>query len=371
MRAYIGLMLLGLGLAPAHAQTLGPPARDIEAVERQARVAAERQAQLAAQATKAQAQAQAIAARAVAIAARIQANETQATAIEGRIATLEAEQRAQRARLAAAQGKVVPLLTAIETLSRRPRALLIVQPGRTADAARITALLDAVLPVMRARTADLRREIANSRALRQALERERQRLAQVAAQLTRDARALAAAEAAQLQLAGLLSTKADEEAERAARLAANAQSLRGLLDRLARHDRRGGAVLRSVLRVPVSGQLTVAYGVPNSVGVHARGVSFATRPGAQVVAPAAGRVAFAGPFRTYGRIVILEHDDGRLSLLAGLGSVSVAAGHALVAGAPIGRMGPSRPELYFELRDAGTPVDPMRHLTTWPGASSQ
>ena len=88
------------------------------------------------------------------------------------------------------------------------------------------------------------------------------------------------------------------------------------------------------------------------------GIATATAPGAQVVSPGPGRVAFAGPFRGFDRIVIVEHAGGFTSLLTGLARVDTQVGDRLVAGSPLGVAGVGRPVVAFELRKDGVPVNP-------------
>jgi len=90
------------------------------------------------------------------------------------------------------------------------------------------------------------------------------------------------------------------------------------------------------------------------------------RPGGQVVAPYDGRVEFAGPFRGYGQILIIEHGDGYHSLLAGLDRIDGAVGQRLAAGEPVGSMPPDGhgAALYLELRRHGQPINPLPWLAT-------
>jgi septal ring factor EnvC (AmiA/AmiB activator) len=107
--------------------------------------------------------------------------------------------------------------------------------------------------------------------------------------------------------------------------------------------------------LPVAGRIVTGFGEASSGGgLRARGITLATRPGAQVVAPAAGRVAFAGRYEGYGRIVILEHDGGWTTLVTGLAATAPAVGDTLVQGAPLGVAGRT---IGVELRRAGEPVD--------------
>lgn len=132
------------------------------------------------------------------------------------------------------------------------------------------------------------------------------------------------------------------------------------------------------VRVPVRGALVSSFGSAASDLSQARGILLETRPQAQVVAPFDGRIVFQGPFRSYGQILIIEHQGGYHTVLAGLGRVDAVVGQWLVAGEPVGIMGTSggatadtgqsaagpvtsnqdHPKLYVELRHNGQPVDP-------------
>jgi septal ring factor EnvC (AmiA/AmiB activator) len=112
---------------------------------------------------------------------------------------------------------------------------------------------------------------------------------------------------------------------------------------------------------PAAGEIVTGFGSDSS-----KGLTFATRPGAQVVAPFDGRVVFAGAFRGYGQILIIGHGDGYHSLVAGLDRIDGSVGQWLVAGEPIGRMSAdeARPRLYLELRHNGQPINPLPWLAT-------
>jgi len=118
--------------------------------------------------------------------------------------------------------------------------------------------------------------------------------------------------------------------------------------------------------VPASGTLVESYGKANEVGLTSQGLAYTTRAGAQVVAPYDGRVLFAGPFKGYGEILIVEHSDGYHSLLAGLTRLDVSVGQWLIAGEPVGVMpkGEDKPRLYLELRHDGQPINPLPWLAT-------
>ncbi len=111
-------------------------------------------------------------------------------------------------------------------------------------------------------------------------------------------------------------------------------------------------------RLPVIGDVVTGFGEVSSEGVRSRGLSIATSPSAAVVAPAAGRVAFAGPFRGYGQILIIEHEGGWTSLIADLGRLSASVGDEVRQGDPVGTaLAGNRPRIGLELRKGETPVD--------------
>nr|WP_242534851.1 peptidoglycan DD-metalloendopeptidase family protein [Roseococcus suduntuyensis] len=109
---------------------------------------------------------------------------------------------------------------------------------------------------------------------------------------------------------------------------------------------------------PVAGRLVRGFGSPGEGGP-ARGLTFSAAPGARVVTPCAGSIAFAAPFRSYGQLVIVECGAGQHLVLGGMARLDVRAGQRLRAGEPVGVLAPSgSPTLYVELRRRGEAVDP-------------
>ncbi len=122
---------------------------------------------------------------------------------------------------------------------------------------------------------------------------------------------------------------------------------------------------------PTSGEILRHYGERSRRGQTERGITFATRPGAQIVAPHDGQVVFAGPFEGYGEILIIEHDGGYHTLLAGLERLDATLGQWLLTGEPVGAMGQETVDLlgesqglYLELRHNGRPINPQRWIAS-------
>ncbi len=95
---------------------------------------------------------------------------------------------------------------------------------------------------------------------------------------------------------------------------------------------------RGHLSRPARGPIITAYGQELSKGVTSKGIIIKTRPTAQVIAPYDGSVIFSGPFKGYGNLIIIEHDEGYVSLLAGMETVDAETGQMVLAGEPLGSM---------------------------------
>ncbi|MER9354151.1 peptidoglycan DD-metalloendopeptidase family protein, partial [Mesorhizobium sp. M0514] len=131
------------------------------------------------------------------------------------------------------------------------------------------------------------------------------------------------------------------------------------------------SALQGQVSLPVTGKIKLRFGADDGNGAVMLGDMVATQSGAIVTAPADGNVLYAGPFRSYGQLLILNAGDGYHVVLAGMSRISVASGQSVLAGEPVGAMGEARvastsaskngnatPELYVEFRKDGKPVDP-------------
>ncbi|MET0248945.1 MAG: peptidoglycan DD-metalloendopeptidase family protein [Sphingobium sp.] len=358
----------------------------LKAARAQSRDADERSIRLEKQAALARDAAEGARRRAAATAARIQRAEADIQAGQARIAIIARLQRAQAARLAARQAPVVRLTAALQMMASRPLALALVQPGSVSDAVHMRAVLDQVLPVIRARTAGLRAELDRSRALRATAQQAADAMARSRADLEREKLALNRLETQKRVAARDYRANAGYESERALALGERARDIVDLMDRLEeagdlrerlaalpgplmRPARPAAAAARDMpdrgaassgppaYRLPVVGQLVTGMGEVSDSGVRARGLTIAAQAGALAVAPAAGRIAFAGPYRGYGQILIIDHGAGWTSLLTGLHRLTANVGDSVRQGDPVGVAGSGRPLLTTELRRNGRPVD--------------
>ena len=130
-------------------------------------------------------------------------------------------------------------------------------------------------------------------------------------------------------------------------------------------DLKPFALSRGSLRYPAVGRISGHYGKTIRRGIKRKGLSIETRDSAQVIAPFDGKVVFAGNFRGYGQLLIIDHGEGYHSLLAGMSRIDGVMGQYLLSGEPIGVMGSQnegKPSLYIELRRNGQPINPVPWL---------
>lgn len=172
-----------------------------------------------------------------------------------------------------------------------------------------------------------------------------------------------------------LAREATAAERRVRQLAAEARSLRELAQRVQRASARrqpgttpptGPSVVPAAWVAPTQGQITRNYGARTAGGPAAQGATVRTNSGAQVVSPAAGEVAYAGSFRSYGNVLILNLDGGYALVLTGMDTINVRVGETVRAGQTVGQMtaaASSAPELYVEVRRGDQPVDPGRWLS--------
>jgi len=340
--------------------------------------------------------------RIIAAAARIQVSETRITVAETRLKKLTFEQTVIAGELVSQRAVLVELLAGLQKLSRNPPPALVVQPNDALKAVRSAMLLASVVPEVRAQAEKLTASLNRLRVIRSNIVAERQALKDSIASLSDERGRLSRLMTAKQAESRLTRKEVEAEKKRMAQLARDARSLQDLVARLGmgvtvkpgkdavpyqgsraigKADLRGDRALRPTIRFsrakgklspPAQGALVRRFGVDDGLGGTAKGVSLATRVGAQITTPADGRVRFAGQFRSYGQLLIIDAGEGYHILLAGMKRISVDVGDFVFAGEPLGTMGQSaaggtrigtvagesRPILYVEFRNKGHSVNP-------------
>jgi septal ring factor EnvC (AmiA/AmiB activator) len=287
----------------------------------------------------------------------------------------------------------------------------LVRPEDALQSVRSAILLGAVLPEMRQEAESLAGDLADLVRVRKEIATERDGLSRDLAAQSEDRQRLALLIEERQKKQAATETELEGEKQRASALARQVDNLKDLIVKLeqgldsatratraaaraaleGRPDlanlndpgRLGPAIsfasARGVLPLPVNGIKIRDFGAVDGVGGAEKGLYIATRAGAQVTAPCDGWVVYAGPFRSYGQLLILNAGGGYHVLLMGMDRISVDPGQFVLTGEPVAAMGSgsqvtstaaigsSQPILYVEFRKDGTPIDPGPWWATTEG----
>jgi septal ring factor EnvC (AmiA/AmiB activator) len=396
--------MTALLLALALLQT-PPDPQEIEAMEETAR---ETQAISEAREAEADALRREIAdlqARLVEAGSRVQTREAEAGAAEARLAALQGEEEALRTRLAAERESLAEVLAALQRLEMNAPPALAVTPDDASEAARAAGLLSTIAPELERRASALRQDIEALAGLRRELAGQRETVETARSALASVRTEVEALIAERRTAEQALRREADDLARQAARISAEARSLRQLweeINQLAdvmprlspRRERRAAMMadiatldgetllsalplddapagpgfgdMRGRLRPPVEGAVANRAGQPGPDGISRDGLWLEARAGGQVTAPFDGVVVFAGPFQSFEAVLMINTTDGYTLILGGIGLLYAEEGQSVLAGEPVGRM-PEReippPRLYYEVRrGTGTVENPENWL---------
>ena len=337
-------------------------------------------------------------------AARVRDVEAGINTTQARLDALNQQEALLRKSLERRQAVIVEIIAALQRVGRQPPPALLVSPEDALRALRAAITLGAVVPEMRVQADTLATDIAALVSVRKEIGSQRDQLANELDLLGRE----------QLRVTLLVDQRQKKQAsteqalsgerQRATDLAHQVETIKDLiaklepgLDRTERtvRDADRGVVkdatqpelaalsdpgrlvpaiafadLRGRLRLPVNGTRIHEFGGPDGAGGTQKGLSIAARPGGSITAPCDGWVVYAGRFRSYGQLLILNAGGGYHVLLAGMERIPVDLGQFVLTGEPVATMGgesqaspagasgPKQSVLYVEFRKDGAPIDP-------------
>ena len=345
-------------------------------------------------------------------AARLRSMEGRIADTENRLKSLEGNERKLRDTLASRRTLIAEVLAALQRIGRQAPPAVIVTAEDALASVRTAIMLGAVLPEMRGQAEKLASDLATLVSVRKTISEEQERLlrdlAALAGERARTARLIEERQKKQAETEKAL----EAERQRVAGLAREADNLKDLIGKLERGldratraaralgDQRNSdtrpemaalkdpgrlapavafAATRGHLLLPVNGARIREFGAPDTIGGTEKGLSIATKEGAQVTSPCDGWVVYAASFRNYGQVLILDAGDGYHVVLAGMDRISVGVGQFVLTGEPVASMGNNSPMaatattgsnqsvLYVEFRKDGTPIDPSPWWATSEG----
>jgi murein hydrolase activator len=339
-------------------------------------------------------------------AANVRDVEARITDAEARLLPLDAREQQIKASLDSRRAEVVEVLAALQRAGRRTPPALLVRPEDALQSLRTAIILGSVVPELRTRAEKLAGDLGELVALRKNIGSERDRLALDRDRLKDDQTRLAALVDERQRQQRAIEKDVEAEGARALALAKQVDTLQGLIAKMEQDlksaataaaaatvqgappafngkpnlgglkdpSRRSPAIAfaaaKGLLHLPVNGVKIREFGGSDGAGGVEKGISLTTRAGAQVTTPCDGWVVYAGPFRSYGQLLILNAGGGYHVLIAGMERISVGIGQFVLTGEPVATMGrtsqvasilatnASQPVLYIEFRKDGTPIDP-------------
>jgi murein hydrolase activator len=330
----------------------------------------------------------------ISTAARVRSLEERVTATEARLQTLGEQESTVKTSLQGRQGEIAKILAALQRMGRRPPPAILVSPDDALESVRAAILVGAVLPQMEGEARALAHDLGELVRVHHAMAQERDGMAHDLSALSDDRQRMGRLIDQRQKKLTETQTALDSERQHAIALARQADTLKDLVAKLEKEtvpprtpDSPGAgagaardparltpaiafAAAKGALPLPVSGVKIRDFGSPDGLGGTEKGLWIASRAGAQVTAPCDGWVVYAGPFRSYGQLLILNAGGGYHVLLAGMERISVDLGQFVLTGEPVAVMGggaqsaaavaigSNQPVLYVEFRKDGTPVDP-------------
>ncbi|MBB4575312.1 murein hydrolase activator EnvC [Rhizobium lentis] len=347
-------------------------------------------------------------------AARRKGLEKQILESEKKLADLGVKQDGIRRSLHERRGLLAEVLAALQRMGRNPPPALLVTPDDALASVRSAILLGAVVPGIRKETDKLAADLASLTALQTASAAEKAGLTATMTDSIEEERRMDLLLAENDKLSRSNAAELQAERKRSEELAGKATSLEGLVAsmeseiasvrdaaaaarqaeenrKLLTDEQRAQAKalaesgvpdknriapaypfgeLRAKLELPVAGDILRQFGDADGTGHEAMGMTVATNPETVVTAPADGLVVFAGAFRSYGQMIILDAGDGYHLVLSGMDTINTRQGKFVFSGEPLAVMGAKRvasatalaletdrPTLYIEFRKDGKPVD--------------
>ncbi len=349
----------------------------------------------------------------IASAKQIQNSEEKISRMESELETLRADLKKAEENFVVEDDNLIKTLSALQNLALKPTEALFVQPLTPVEIIRSAMLLREAVPYLQENAARIREDLEKIENQKNLVEKQVARIIRQKKILENEHEQMKALVQRKSKIRNAVEIKSVKAKKKVERLASQANDLRDLLNKLEKQrqeklrrqeeERRRLAELKAAearraaeetkkleekqradlikfkpevinevgenfvkakghLLRPARGPVVTAYGEQMSKGVTSKGIIIKTRSQAQVISPYDGTVIFAGPFRGYGNLIIIEHGQGYLSLLAGLEEVDCELGQMLLAGEPVGQMSESGDtRLYVELRKDNHPINPL----TW------
>lgn len=358
-----------------------PTAQDLKQVESQLEKERQTERESKLKATQLEREVREVQRQLVTSAHQIQSQESKLSLLEQKTKELTAQESELQERLKMSNKQLFRVMKGLQTLALRPRELLIFQAKTPVEMLRSRDLMRYSLPIIGQIQSETKEDLMKLSEVRQELTDKKEQIQQTHSDLLTQREKMNKLAGQKKIMQAQYTSYYNEAKKKADKLAAKAQDLKDLLTQLeneralARQRKEEQRKIQPVptprtivsgefsktkgmLSFPARGQIIQHFGDTSVSGAHAKGIVIKTRANAQITIPFDGTVLFAGPFQNYGRLLIVDHGDEYLTVMAGIGTINASVGQELLAGEPIGSMNDSYTDLYLELRHKGVPENP-------------
>ena len=328
--------------------------------------------------------------------------------IADKLVSLREQEDGIRSSLRARRGVLAEVLAALQRMGLNPPPAILVRPDDALASVRSAVLLGAVVPEMREQVEELTGDLKDMQQVTASIHQEQEKLKTTRTDQAEEQKRQSLLLEEKKKLQAQSEQEIEAQRKRSEELAAKAGNLKDLIDgldkqmagvrdaaeaarkaeadRLAAAREKAGettpddnhlrpqidfAALQGKLALPAPGRTVRRYGEKDGIGGSMMGQVVETLPSATITSPSDGVILYAGTFRSYGQLLILDAGNGYHVVMAGMGRIDVSQGQFVLAGEPVGAMGEKllasvapievgngAPLLYIEFRKDGKPVDP-------------
>ena len=381
MRALSLSIVVALVMGSAHAQA---PQQKLDTTLENLAKSKQAQAALKKQLDETEREMGAMRERAASLAEQLQKTERRVDTEEDALAKVNAEYAEKRREFDLRKDDYTATVVSLLRMRNMPTTALFSSTEDTQTMLRTASVLEKTNAAVAAKATRLRSDMAQMKTLQATAKTRDARTKAEKAKLAEEQKKLERELNARQKLQARLSADQVRQTAKVAELSRESASLQELISKLDENRRekvkdktalKQTAKLRNFdgkkgsARTPVSGEVIHRFGEKQNDNGTYRGMVFKARSGATVVAPYDGEVVFTGPFRDYGNMVLIKHNNGFISLIAGLGKVNTSLNQAAIRGEPIGTMpNGGNGEAYVELRDSSAkPIDPANWFANVAG----
>jgi len=366
--------VLALSLMIGSAVIAAPTAKDLAKIEAQIKQAKQQQDESHRKSQALDKEVKSVQKEMVSLAKSVRKHEDQLSLLEQKKKELQNQQDELEQKLSLSSSQMAKIMQGMQTLALRPSEILLVQAKTPIQMLRSHRLMLYSFPIVGGIQQQTQDDLNTLSQVKMDLQTKISAIKTTTAELSDKNEQMEKLAQQKKVLQAQYASSYEKSKAKVEKLAKEAKSLKDLLASIEKEQQRKRAQAktpsrgfgtsafaraRGSLSLPAQGRVTQNFGDTTGASQsHAKGIVVTTRKFAQVAAPFDGTVLFAGPFQNYGKLVIIDHGDNYLTVLAGMDTITTSVGSQLLTGEPIGRMGSDYTSLYIEVRQNGQAINP-------------